>query len=185
MESQMPAPTMRGYHGTSSQVAILIEAEGFQRSRNAYDWLGDGVYFFQDAPLRAWEWASKRYGEDAAVVGADISIVNCMDLLDIAWNDVLSDGHDAYLKLLRDLGRSGPTQFKGAHPLDREIINYTAEVLTERGVRISCVRAAFREGRQVYPGSAFFDRSHVQIAVRDIEACIRQVWLEAKPPQGV
>ena len=179
------APIVRGYHGTSLEIAIMIESQGFQASQNNYDWLGDGVYFFQDAPLRALEWARERYGREGAVVGAHIRIVNCMDLLDVAWNDVLSDGHDSYLKLLRDLGQSSPAQSDGAHPLDREVINYTINVLNEGGANIACVRAAFREGRQVYPDSAFFDRSHVQIAVRDVNTCIQDVWRESEPPQGV
>ena len=42
-----------GFHGTSIDAAEVILREGFRPSRNAYDWLGDGIYFFQDAPLRA------------------------------------------------------------------------------------------------------------------------------------
>ena len=58
-------------------------------------------------------------------------------------------------------------------------------LLNERGANIECVRAAFREGRQVYPNSAFFDRSHVQIAVRNVETCIQELWRESEPPEGV
>ena len=46
-----------------------------------------------------------------------------------------------------------------------------------------CVRHLARDGR-VYPDSAFYDRAHVQIAVRDIEACIQQKWLESVTEQG-
>ncbi|HEU4883856.1 MAG TPA: hypothetical protein VFT45_16470 [Longimicrobium sp.] len=46
-----------GYHGTSAEAARRILSSGFEISRNEYDWLGDGAYFFQDAPLRAREWA--------------------------------------------------------------------------------------------------------------------------------
>ena len=58
----------------------------FQLSRNDYDWLGDGVYFFQDGLLRAWQWARERHGDEAAVIGAEIRLVDCMDLLD-SWLD--------------------------------------------------------------------------------------------------
>jgi hypothetical protein len=44
-----------GYHGTNVQAAQRILSSGFQVSRNEYDWLGDGAYFFQDAPARALE----------------------------------------------------------------------------------------------------------------------------------
>jgi hypothetical protein len=46
-----------GYHGTSRENAIRILNNGFRVSSNDYDWLGEGVYFFQDAPMRALQWA--------------------------------------------------------------------------------------------------------------------------------
>ncbi|HEU0302829.1 MAG TPA: hypothetical protein VFR37_25430 [Longimicrobium sp.] len=44
-----------GFRGTSVQPARRILSTGFEPSRNEYDWLGDGAYFFQDAPARALE----------------------------------------------------------------------------------------------------------------------------------
>ena len=181
MNTQGLDSVVSGYHGTSSGAAERILGEGFQISRNTYDWLGDGVYFFQDAPHRAWEWASQRHGSDGAVLRAEIRTVDCMDLLDGRWNQVISDTYDSYLKNLRDSGRTMPTQSGGAHRLDREVINYTVGVLNESGIRIACVRAAFAEGRPVYPDSAIYDRAHIQIAVRDIAACIRGIRLENPP----
>ena len=181
MNTQGPELIVSGYHGTSSEAANMILREGFQISRNTYDWLGDGVYFFQDASARAWEWAFKRHGNGGAVIGAEIRIADCMDLLDVSWNPVIFDAYDSYLKNLRDSGQAMPRQFGGAHRLDREVINYTVGVLSESGIRIACVRAAFAEGRPVYPGSAIYDRAHIQIAVRDIEACILQTWQESRP----
>ena len=124
---------------------------GFEMSRNPYDWLGDGVYFFQDAPQRAWEWASERHGNAAATIGATIHLVDCIDLLDVGWDSVMSDSYNSYLRSRRDSGRALPEQTGGAHRLDREVLNYTIGVLSEHGVNIACVRAAFSEGRPVYP----------------------------------
>ena len=173
-----------GYHGTSSEAAEKIMVEGFQPSRNPYDWLGDGVYFFQDAPQRAWDWAIERQGNFAAVVGANILLEGCIDLLDLGWYQVMADAYDSYVKILKDSGQSIPVQSRGAHRLDREVMNYMIGVLSESGFRVACVRAAFGEGRPVYPDSAFYDRAHVQIAVRDIEACIQHRWLESAPAPG-
>ncbi len=47
-----------GYHGTSQTKAASILINGFRASDNDYDWLGTGIYFFQDAPLRAKQWAN-------------------------------------------------------------------------------------------------------------------------------
>ena len=68
-------PEAYGYHGTTAQDAQAILQSGFRPSTNRYDWLGDGVYFWQDAPARAWEWARAHWGPRAAVVGCLIPIV--------------------------------------------------------------------------------------------------------------
>lgn len=169
-------PIAIGYHGTRSEWADIIERDGFQVSKNPYDWLGDGVYFFQDAPSRAREWAYDHYKDDGAVIAAEIRLEHCMDLLDVGWTEVLSNAYDSYLKRIRQLGHSRPTQAGGAHYLDREVINYTVGALEEVGSRIDCVRAAFREGGPIYPDSALYDRAHIQIAVRNPSTCIRRVW---------
>lgn len=152
-------------------------------SQNPYDWLGDGVYFFQDAPQRAWEWAVEHHGNAAAVIGATIHLVDCVDLLDLSWHPVISDAYNSYLSNLKESERALPEQIGGAHRLDREVLNYTIGVLSEHGLKIACVRAAFAEGQPVYPDSAIFDRSHVQIAVRDTTKCISKTWRQSNAPQ--
>ena len=159
----------------------MILRDGFQISQNPYDWLGDGVYFFQDAPARAWEWAVRQHRDEAAVLRANIRLVDCMDLLDPDWISIISDTYDSFMENLSTSGLMRPTQSEVNHRLDREVINYTIGVLGERGFRVACVRAAFREGRPVYPDSAIYDRAHVQIAVRDVEACIQGVDRENAP----
>ena len=184
MKPQETVSIVSGYHGTSSELADVIERDGFRPSMNPYDWLGDGVYFFQEAPGQAWEWARNRYGNKAAVIGAEIQLTHCMDLLDVGWEAILSETYDSYLNLLRQTGRPRPIQAGGAHSLDRAVINYTVRVLGDSGILIDCVRSAFREGRPVYPDSALYSRSHIQIAVRNPETCIRQVWREPQSSQG-
>ena len=118
-------------------MADIIGREGFRLSQNDYDWLGDGVYFFQDGSLRAWQWARERHGDDAAVIGADIRLVDCMDLLDVGRNRILSNAHGEYTRRLEEAGQAVPTQSGGAHPLDREVINYAVSVVEDSGTRIS------------------------------------------------
>ena len=167
-----------GFHGTTEETAEVILNSTFRISKNPYDWLGDGVYFFQDAAQRAWEWARENHGENAAVIGAKILLVDCLDMLDTKWTKVLTEAYDQFLHHYKQLGRNVPSQTDGYHRLDREVINYIVGVLSEQGITIRCVRASFAEGHPVYPDSAFYHRGHVQIAVRDVEACITQVWLE-------
>lgn len=162
-----------GFHGTSEEAAQRILVSGFEISRNEYDWLGDGAYFFQDAPVRAMEWARQRFGDDAAVIGAEIDLENCIDLLDIRWQGVIRQDYVRYRALLREVGAPLPRQTRGAHRLDRSVIN--ADALKREGLHVSTIRAAFAEGEPLFPGSALASRSHVQIAVRDPQAILR-VW---------
>ena len=164
-----------GYHGTSDGAARRILSSGFEISRNEYDWLGDGACFFQDAPLRAWEWARQRFGDDAAVVGAEIDLADRIDLLDVEWDEVLRESYADLLVRLQATANPIPRQTSGAHRLDRAVVNHAAGLLESLGVPVRTVRATFREGEPVFPGSALWSRSHVQIAVRD-PAAINRLW---------
>ena len=179
MSSQSPAPLpVKGFHGTSKQAANLIIQSGFRVSQNPYDWLGDGVYFFQDGLQHARGWAHEHHGRNAAVIGAEILLDDCIDLLDMRWTRMMPIVYDQFLRNAKSLGLILPTQTTGAHRLDREVINYAVGVLQEQGIAIRSVRASFWEGRPIYPDSAFYELGHIQIAVRDVNFCIRQVWLE-------
>jgi hypothetical protein len=162
-----------GYHGTSVERAARILAEGFQASRNDYDWLGDGVYFFQDSPARAREWAVERFGEAAAVLGAEIDLNGCLDLLDPKWHRIVRRSYADLMERLRRMGAEKPRQTRGAHRLDRAVLNHAVRLSTKRGFTIRSVRGAFVEGEPLFPGSAMFSKSHVQIAVRDPSAILR------------
>jgi len=156
-----------GFHGTSWSAAPLAIRDGFRPSRNEYDWLGDGVYFFQDAPARAWEWARHQHGNAAAVIQSTIRLEGCIDLLDIEWNDVLVEAYTAFVAVARSAGIALPRQTRGAHRLDRAVINYAVGILAERGIVVRSVRGVFAEGAPVFPSSAILNRAHVQVAIRD------------------
>jgi hypothetical protein len=90
-----------GYHGTTTEAAISIYRGEFILSEKDHLWLGKGIYFFQDAPGLAWWWADcvvknkkKELNQDLepAIVGAEIDIQDCMDLVDTRF-------HEAILKL--------------------------------------------------------------------------------------
>jgi hypothetical protein len=164
-----------GFHGTSAEAARRILSAGFEISRNEYDWLGDGAYFFQDAPARALEWAQQRFGDDAAVVGAEIDLEDCIDLLDIPWEHEILRTYERFVAHLMSVGDLIPRQTHGAHRLDRHVINYYAINLAREGMNVRSVRAVFPEGKPLFPGSALLNRSHVQISVRDLTA-VKRMW---------
>jgi hypothetical protein len=183
--SEAIADRVLGYHGTSRSGLEGILANGFIASANEYDWLGSGIYFFQDAPHRAEHWAHQMHDEPG-VVRAEISLEGCLDLLDIAWFSFLNEAHDLYVARAKRLGLPLPRQTTGAHRLDCAVIDYAVDLLRAAGTVISSVRGAFGEGRSAFPNSALLDLSHVQIAVRDPSVIlgIEQVARSQEPEEA-
>lgn len=169
------ADAVIGYHGTSTASATLILHHGFAASRNRYDWLGDGAYFFQESDTfphsaldHATDWARKCHGKEGCVLRAHIDLVDCMDLLDRGWASALRLAHDRLTARAKPIGMELPTQRGGNHGRDRALINYVVQLLEDEGTTIRSVRGAFGEdGRAAFPGSSLLDLTHVQIAVRD------------------
>jgi hypothetical protein len=162
-----------GYHGTSAERAGAIMQNGFKLSRNDYDWLGSGVYFWQDAPLRAWDWAKKNH-EHPAVIRSSIVMEEekSIDLLDIGWFEILSEQYSKFVEYLKYEKRSLPPQpiTSKRHLLDREFLDYVCETLGKAGSdQIHVIRAAFTEGNPIFNNSAIFNLSHVQIAVKNTQ----------------
>jgi len=158
-----------GYHGCAKSVAdaILGGSDVMLSSTNEYDWLGTGIYFWEEAPARAYEWAVKHHPKDPAVIGAKIRLGRCLNLMDISAFDSLR----ATYETLKAAGVSLPKNCKGQNRLDCPVIN-TATDYAEKslGTPYDTVRGPFPEGKPVFPGSAILDRSHIQVAVRDSKA---------------
>lgn len=161
-------PYVEGWHGTTRETTkAVLGGESLRPSRSRWDWLGDGVYFFQDSAERAWKWARERHAVEASVIRARIDLDGCLDLLQPRWFGVLEGLHDRVLSQLDVAGLTPPAQRGLAHGMDRLVINYAVGALAGKGLHIRSVRAAFAEGEPAFPGSALFSLSHVQVAVRD------------------
>lgn len=172
-----------GYHGTSAEAAAAILQDGFNISSNEYDWLGKGVYFWQDAPLRAWTWANQNYHDNPAVIRSSIRLENCMDLLDIKWFPFIRRVYNSFVAEYESTNQTLPQQNperSKAHRLDCAFFDYTVEkVLQPEGQIVKAIRSVFVEGDRIFPNSAVFDLAHVQIAIRDTalieESCLIEI----------
>ena len=121
----MPSPTWTlGYHGCDRSVAeaLLAGRTILQVSRNDYDWLGTGIYFWErDAP-RALAWAEfvKTHPEfsatgiqEPAVVGAVIDLGYCLDLLESESIRLVKEAYGKLSQILTALElRCRPTQVR-------------------------------------------------------------------------
>src|SRR5580704_17575914 len=85
-----------GFHGCDRAIgeAVLSGDEDLKASNNSCDWLGHGIYFWENNPLRAIEWArliqqgprgNRRKIHHPLAIGAVIDLGMCLNLLDSAF----------------------------------------------------------------------------------------------------
>ncbi len=176
-----------GYHGcteTFAQRLLLgeIPVKAWKPSENRWDWLGSGIYFWEESPKRAMRWAEMNCppGENATVVGAHIELGHCFDCLAEGYTPLLKEAYEDLDRTYRIEGRELPQNRGGdadakVRELDCFVINYCLQGIEEAGTRFQTVRSAFLEGEPSFPGSKLFVESHIQIAVRD-SSCIRGIF---------
>ncbi len=171
------------YHGCDLDTARqLLGGSPFLPSNQLYDWLGAGSYFWEADIVRAYEWAKERRSHGPSVVGAVIELGNCLDLTTRSGAEAVKTAHRSYLELQHELGNSIPSNqhARGSEAddfllrfLDRAVIDHlhaSYKLASEHsGGKIrefDTVRALFPEGKPLYEGAGFREKTHVQIAVR-------------------
>lgn len=175
-----------GYHGCTEAFAreLLLgkkPVREWRPSANDWDWLGNGIYFWEHAPERAWRWARERYRtrrQRPAVLGAYIQLGRCFDLLNEAITTLLGEAYQGLVPTFAAAGHALP-QNRGREgklrELDCLVVNTCIDDLRASGTEYDTVRAAFLEGEPVYPTAGFSRESHIQVAVRN-SACILGVF---------
>ncbi len=166
------------YHGCDAEVAEqLINGAPFEQSSNPWDWLGNGIYFWEGDPVRGMEWAhelkSRERVKNPAVVGVALDLGLCLDLTTRRSLLVLGSAYRGLKTLARKAEVDLPEN-KGffRRDLDCAVVNYLYQELDPT---FQTVRAAFPEGGELFPGSMFVEKMHIQIAVRD-SSCIKGVF---------
>lgn len=71
----------------------------FQPSRQDYDWLGAGIYFWENDPIRAYQWATelRRKIDLPSVVGAVVELGECLDLTTQSGIDAVKLAYDKFV----------------------------------------------------------------------------------------
>ena len=172
--------TVYAFHGCDETVAERVSAgeTDLQPSTNKYDWLGTGVYFWENAPARAMRWAidsQKRHPDrihKPAVVGAIVHLGHCMNLMDKESNAVLSDAFHQLEDLITRESKHGrqlilPENKGKNHYLDALVINFSHVFAEAKRHPFDTVRAAFIEGVPVFNGSSIMSDTHIQLCVRN------------------
>ena len=168
--------------------SVLNGERDLNANENAYDWLGNGIYFWDNSPSRALAWAeelSKRPKSKIikpAVIGAIIDLGYCLDLLDYQNLSLLKEGY-------KILGTTFNTS-KSSFPLNRgdtddllqreldcaviETLHQSIENSTNKS--FDSVRGVFWEGKSIYRTAGFREKNHIQVCVRNVD-CIKGYFL--------
>lgn len=173
-----------GYHGCDEEVAELVLSgdTGLKVSDNEHDWLGSGIYFWENDATRARAWAefvrdhpqfSAQLIARPAVVGAVINLGHCLDLLEAESIRLVRDAYGDLQRVAAEGNLTLPVN-AGAEPdkplrrLDCAVINYLHDIRMAEGERpFDSVRAPFIEGEALYPGAGFHSRTHLQLCICD------------------
>jgi hypothetical protein len=182
---QLAASFILGYHGCDKAVGErILEGEPFKQSNNDYDWLGPGIYFWEANPLRGLDFsreAKKRRSSDIKnpfVIGAVISLGLCLDLTTTAGIEQVRAAHKSLVEFAAAAGRKLPENAPEGllRGLDCAVIQMVHTIRHDRGEQpIDSVKGVFIEGTPVYDGSGFYEKTHIQIAVRNPD-CIKGVF---------
>lgn len=168
-----------GYHGCDLAIAqkIVSGQDELIPSNNKYDWLGSGLYFWEDSSTRALRWAKdeakKKDGKvkTPGVLGAIIDLGNCLNLIDAEHLDLVKAAHQAYLKFCtasgsKPLTNTGP-DFR-ARNLDKVVFETLHNLRKEKAEQpLDTVRAFFVEGELLYDNAGLRSLDHIQICVRN------------------
>jgi hypothetical protein len=146
-----------GYHGCSADTAEqLLSAIPFEPSENDYDWLGPGIYFWQENPMRALQYACEKKRRDNAdwaesVVGAVIDLGLCLDLAAEAGIMEIKAAYDLLANTMKSAGKDLPSNRGGpdrlVRRLDCAVVRQLHELRKELSLApIDTVRGIFIEG---------------------------------------
>jgi len=173
-----------GFHGGDKATIEAILAgtiEHLERSKGPYEWLGHGVYFWENDPQRGLEWAqaghAKKKASEPDVVGAILDPGRCLDLTTRMGLDEVAEAFSALRVAYQSEGKSMPSNVGGADSFKRELDCQVIEALhlyrQDQGLpKYDSVRAPFPEDQPLYHGAGFRRRNHIQIAVIDTD-CIK------------
>ena len=167
-----------GFHGCDRSIgeALINSKARLIASNNPYDWLGSGIYFWENSFARALNWAkecsknpkiTKGKVYDPFVVGAIIDLGKCLNLTDQSYNSFLRESYDTLKETYEKLGIVLPKNSEKAKMLDCIVINSAIEDCSRKGISFDTVRCAYLEGDQLYPESSFYSQTHIQVCVRN------------------
>lgn len=174
----------------SAYTNVVVEGQDMRPSQHDYDWLGNGMYFWENSYSRALEWARTWHSDAPAVIGAVIDLGHCLDLTEHNCIQLVSDEY----RLLRadcealniDIPRNhGKTKDRLFRCLDCAVIEHLhSRYDTDKKLdQFDSVRGMFIEGEPAYPEAGIYEKTHVQLCVRNPN-CIKGYFRPREMTRG-
>lgn len=134
-----------GFHGCekSEQLKLISNPSYIKSSNESLDWLGHGMYFWENNPRRGLLRAELKMKagklKDPSVIGAVIDLGKCLDLLDSRNIELLKHCYNLFKAKSEELDKPIPTNVN--HPsssgrdkelryLDCAVIEYTTTIIS-------------------------------------------------------
>lgn len=178
------------FHGCDQSIIenILLQKEDLKPSENIYDWLGHGIYFWENSPTRALDFAKEQCRrvnssvKNPAVIGAVIDLGFCLDLIDMRYLKMLKSGHTFFESTLTsaEIPTNKPLKSSGdllLRDLDCAVIETMHQLRKDLKYKpFDTTRGVFFEGNELYANAGFKEKNHIQICVRNPN-CIKGFFL--------
>jgi hypothetical protein len=195
-----------GFHGCDKSVcdSLLNNPNDIKISEKPYDWLGHGIYFWENNYERALHWAKDKEerGEikEASVIGAVLTLDICFDLLDSRFTEMIGHYYSLMEANYEEIGREMPKNRdakadvhhdKILRVLDCSVIEFMHDTIKERikkdtetkgfttYKKFDSLRGVFTEGGPAFDGAGIQLKNHIQICIRNPN-CIKGFFLPRK-----
>lgn len=192
-----------GFHGCeeSTRDKLISTPNNLVYSKKPYDWLGHGMYFWENNYTRAQLWAEekKRNGQikKPSVLGAVIHLGYCCDFLDSKYIRLIQKHYASFKSLYDILGddlpvnrniKGDPNEDMLLRELDCAVIEFMHRRIFENWKNetekegssstrnFETTRGVFTEGGPAFDGAGLFEKSHIQICVRNPN-CIKGFFI--------
>lgn len=166
-----------GFHGCSKEVGLkaIRGEEELTFSKNKYDWLGSGVYFWENDADRALEFAEENNKIEPFVIGAIIYLGHCLDLTQRRGAEIIKHAYENILdEAIKSSTENKPGWFGGINGdlplrrLDCAVIESIHDFNNKYNIQeYDSVKAAFWEGKELYSTAGFREKNHIQICIRN------------------
>ena len=177
-----------GFHSCDKNLGLklLSGKDKLKPSKNSWDWLGSGIYFWEQNPTRALDYAvdcanDRQYFngkiETPFIIGAIIQLGNCLNLVEAGSSEIVKQSYKGLKRWISEEGGKMPRNKRSNRALDCAVIEYVHYTNNKAQIQqYDTVRSAFQEGNRLYAGSNFTERLHLEICVRT-ESMIKGYFL--------